>query len=290
MLFSYLKPMGGEGSQRAGLLWRARGKDDFYAALVDARADRLELLKMENGRPQPIGTAPVAVDVEFERRGAPGATHGWYTLRVETIGDRMAVFFQGEKVLEARDGTFTGPGRVGLISHADSVALWDDIHVQEGRRFAVPTPRPPAPPEPPPVVHVTEVVTTDATFRQRADAFVEEAYWRVAVVDARKQPAAGVLVASEIVGPAGAPMATRTVMTGTDGTALFALPLRAADNDGTYTVRVVGLMHADRADAGYDASANLTSSATFQATPSRTRRATAPPRSGGDSPRRRPIP
>lgn len=291
MLFAYLKPLGGEAHQRAGLLWRARDKDHYYAVLADARADRLELLKMVGGTPHTLASAPAAIDIEFERRGSPGPTHGWYTLRVEAVGDRIGVWFQGEKAIDARDGTFAGEGRAGLVSHGDTVAAWDDLHVQAGRRFVVPTPRPPPPPSPPPVMHVTEVVATDASFRGPADAFTDQAFWRVGVADGQGRPVLGVLVETELLRPDGSLRARRRVMTGTDGTVFFAEPLRPSDPDGLYTVRVSGLAHADRPDAVYDPAANLVSSVSFPAMPSGARaRAGAPPRSEGDRARSRSVP
>jgi hypothetical protein len=35
-------------------------------------------------------------------------------------------------VIETTDRTFRRSGRVGLITHADSVAAFDDLHVQVG--------------------------------------------------------------------------------------------------------------------------------------------------------------
>jgi hypothetical protein len=291
-VFAYLKHLGGGSTQRAGLLWRARNRDNYYAVLADARQDRLDLVKMAGGQSAVIGSAPALIDVEFERRGAPSPTHGWYTLRVAAVGEQMRVWFQGEKKIEVRDGTFVGSGRAGLISQGDTVAVWDDLHVQAGSRFTVPTPRPPAPSPEPPVMHVTEVVTTDAGFRSPARSFVEEAYWRVAVAEADGQPVAGALVQAEVVRPDGVVLATRTTMTGTDGSVFFAQPLRPSDPDGTYTVRVTQVTRPDHPGASYDPAADVASSATFQAMPSRSRssRRGEPPRSEGDTPPRRAVP
>jgi hypothetical protein len=78
MLFAYIKPMGGHLRQSAGLIWRARDRDNYYAALLDARESRLLVLRMIQGHAQEIATAPTRIEVEFERR-TPTDTRGWYT-------------------------------------------------------------------------------------------------------------------------------------------------------------------------------------------------------------------
>ena len=95
---------GGDCQQSAGLIWRARDRDNYYAALLDARESRLLLLKMIRGRPQEIATAPAPIEVEFQR-STPSPTRGWYTLRVESIDDRIRVWVQGERKLSIRDST-----------------------------------------------------------------------------------------------------------------------------------------------------------------------------------------
>jgi len=61
-----------------------------------------------------------------------GGEGGGYALQVVTNRDHIAVWFQDEQVIETTDRTFRRSGRVGLITHADSVAAFDDLHVQVG--------------------------------------------------------------------------------------------------------------------------------------------------------------
>ena len=107
------------------------------------------------------------MEAEFQR-STPSPTRGWYTLRVESIDDRIRVWVQGERKLSIRDSTLQDAGRVGLITHADSVALFDNFEVQTGRRgFIVPNPPSRPEPTPAPTLHVAEVVPTDALYRSR---------------------------------------------------------------------------------------------------------------------------
>ena len=264
MLFTYIKPMGGDLKQRAGLIWRARDRDNYYAALLDARESRVLLLRMIRGHPQEIATAPAPIEVEFQR-STPTLTRGWYTLRVESIDDRIRVWVQGERMLSIRDGSLREAGRVGLITHADSVALFDDFEVQPGRRgFVVPDPPSRPEPLPPTKFHVAEVVSTDALYRKPAHTLSSaEAYWRVLIHDVHGNPVPAARVHVEVVGPDGTVHARLATMTGSDGRALFRYPLRNPDHSGVFTVSVVDVSHADRADALYDAATNVVSSTTF---------------------------
>jgi hypothetical protein len=129
----YLKPMGGAMDKSQGLIWRVQDKDNYYAVLVSALDSRLYLLKTVNGQPQEIASAPIQIEVQFEQ-DAPTPTWGWYTLKIAAEDSRITVWFGGEKALEAIDRTFIRPGQVGLITRADSVALFDDFSVHVGNR------------------------------------------------------------------------------------------------------------------------------------------------------------
>jgi DNA-binding beta-propeller fold protein YncE len=51
----------------------------------------------------------------------------WHTLRVEFAGNLFTVVFNGKKLFDVQDDTFTGAGKVGLWTKADSVTLFDDF-------------------------------------------------------------------------------------------------------------------------------------------------------------------
>ena len=132
----YLKPLGGTLDQSQGLLWRAHDKDNYYAVFASASDSQLHLLKMVDGQPQEISTAPIQIAVQFEQ-DAPSPTWGWYALKVEAVGSRISVWFDDEKKMEVTESTFLRAGQVGLITHADSVALFDDFAVNVGVRAEV---------------------------------------------------------------------------------------------------------------------------------------------------------
>jgi 3-keto-disaccharide hydrolase len=135
-LSAYLKPMGGTMDQSQGLIWRVQDKDNYYAVLANVLDSELHLLKMVDGQPQEIASAPIQIAVQFEQ-DAPSPTWGWSTLKVETEGSRITVWFDGQKKLETTDRTVLRAGRVGLVTHADSIALFDDLSVKVGVQVGV---------------------------------------------------------------------------------------------------------------------------------------------------------
>jgi hypothetical protein len=51
----------------------------------------------------------------------------WHPLRVEFKGNKFSVIFDGKKVIEADDDSFSDAGKVGVWTKADSVTLFDDF-------------------------------------------------------------------------------------------------------------------------------------------------------------------
>lgn len=112
-------------------------------------------------------------------------------------------------------------------------------------------------------VHVAEVVPTDSMFREPVLAFDDgAAYWRVLIRDAQEQPVTGVRVHVDVVASDGAVRTRLSAVTGRDGYARFAYPLRAPESDDIYTVRVADVVHAGTR-AIYDRAANAASTTSF---------------------------
>jgi hypothetical protein len=83
-------------------------------------------LKVENGK-----RIDLAVKGEGRTYGkkAEVPVGQWSTLRVVTAGPRFEVYFNGTKLYEVEDGTFTQPGKLGVWTKADSVTQFDDLTV-----------------------------------------------------------------------------------------------------------------------------------------------------------------
>ena len=108
----------GREDQGGGLVWRARSGDDYYVTRWNPLEDNLRLYRVVGGRRSMI----TGVRLEADPRK-------WHRIAVKTQGERIQVFFDGKKMLEARDGTFRGPGRVGLWTKADAASCFDDFRV-----------------------------------------------------------------------------------------------------------------------------------------------------------------
>jgi hypothetical protein len=261
----YVKILGGSMDESAGLLWRFQDKDNYYAALANGIDHQIHLIAIKRGQPIEIATAPVAFEAEFER-AEPSATHGWYNLGVVTLGRRIAVWFGDQKVIDVGDATFTRAGGVGVLTHADTVAVFDDLHIQAGRVRVTSTPRPTYTPVFPPVMHVADIFTTEATFHTPQPSFTRggQIFWKVIVLDKHDLPVPAAPVTVEVLRPDGSVLATQTVATGSDGSVLFIQNIEAQEPSGTYTLRVVDITNQDFQAATYDSAANIKTSVTFE--------------------------
>lgn len=126
------KPVSGRVDQAAGLIWRYRDPDNYYIVRGNALENNVVLYKVEKG--ERITLAP---------KGKPSRTYGvkqaipkkaWSLLRVDFAGNHFIVFFNGQKVMEVEDSTFTQPGKTGVWTKADSVTYFDDFEVVEGTK------------------------------------------------------------------------------------------------------------------------------------------------------------
>lgn len=121
------KTISGKVDQAAGLVWRYRDENNYYIARANALEDNVVLYKVEGGKRTslaPKGTPANTYGVDHE---VPGGR--WSSLRVVFEGPLFTVFFDGEKLFDVEDKTFTAAGSVGLWTKADSVTHFDDFQV-----------------------------------------------------------------------------------------------------------------------------------------------------------------
>jgi hypothetical protein len=122
------KPVKGERDQAAGIVWRYQDPDNYYIVRANALEDNVVLYKVEGGK-----------RISLEPRGTPSKTYGvkhrvpklaWSTLAVEFRDSTFHVYFDGAKIMEVIDSTFTGAGKAGLWTKADSVTYFDDFQIE----------------------------------------------------------------------------------------------------------------------------------------------------------------
>ena len=110
------KPVAGKEDQAGGVIWRGKDAENYYIARANALEDNVTIYHTINGR-----------RVSFKSVNTKVASGVWHTLRVDFKDNRFIVTFNGQKVIEASDGSFADAGKVGVWTKADSVTLFDDF-------------------------------------------------------------------------------------------------------------------------------------------------------------------
>jgi hypothetical protein len=122
-----IKPVSGGVDRAGGLVWRYRDSGNYYVVRANALEGNVVLYSVAAGKRTPL--AP---------KGTPPGTYGvkhkvpaqvWSTLRVTFEENLFAVYFDGRKLFEVEDATFSGPGKVGVWTKADSVTYFDDFEI-----------------------------------------------------------------------------------------------------------------------------------------------------------------
>lgn len=113
-----LKPVGGKVDQAGGIVVRLTTPDDYYVVRANALEDNVRFYRVIKGRREQIKGANTKV-----------ASNEWHTLGLRAEGDRFTISFDGKELFTAQDDTFTGAGRVGLWTKADSVTYFDTIAI-----------------------------------------------------------------------------------------------------------------------------------------------------------------
>lgn len=113
------KPAAGKVDQGCGLVFRLKDADNYYLTRANALEDNVGLYYVVKGRRR-----------QFAGWNGKVASGVWHELTVEAQGDHFQVFFNGKRVIDAHDKTFTEAGKIGVWTKADSVIYFDDLSVQ----------------------------------------------------------------------------------------------------------------------------------------------------------------
>jgi hypothetical protein len=120
------KPVSGRVDQAAGLVWRFQNEDNYYIVRANALEDNVVLYKVQNGKRTDL---PVKGEGRTYGKKAEVPAGQWSTLRVVATGPLFEVHFNGGKLYEVEDTTFSQAGKVGVWTKADSVTQFDDLTV-----------------------------------------------------------------------------------------------------------------------------------------------------------------
>lgn len=111
----------GKEDQGGGLIWRAKGPDDYYVVRLNPLEANLRLYTVHNGNREMLASADVP--------SKPGV---WYELTVEHRADRIVCSVGGKVVITIDDKTFPDAGGIGFWTKADAATDFDDLIVTGG--------------------------------------------------------------------------------------------------------------------------------------------------------------
>jgi hypothetical protein len=120
------KPISGQIDQAGGLVWRYQNQDNYYIVRANALEHNVVLYKVEGGKRMDL---PLKGEGRTYGKKTEVPADQWSTLRVVANGPLFEVYFNGAKLYEVEDDTFSAPGKVGLWTKADSVTQFDDLTV-----------------------------------------------------------------------------------------------------------------------------------------------------------------
>lgn len=126
-----IKILSGPDGQDAGVVFRAAGPNDYYLVRASAREHNIMMFRVKDGHSEPIR-------VNGARPGSFGVLHpirigDWNLLRVTYKGNQATVYFNHRKVFDARDGALNAPGRSGVWTDTETIAYFDDFHIDKKR-------------------------------------------------------------------------------------------------------------------------------------------------------------
>lgn len=110
------KAVKGSVDQAGGIVWRYRDKDNYYVLRANALEDNFRMYHVVNGKRVQFGGVKVKV-----------SSNEWHIIQIRNVGNKFEASFDGKKLIEATDDTFSNAGKVGLWTKADSYTLFDDL-------------------------------------------------------------------------------------------------------------------------------------------------------------------
>jgi hypothetical protein len=110
------KPIAGKGDQGCGIIWRLKDTDNYYITRANALEDNVHLYHVVKGK-----------RVRFEAWNGKVQSGVWHDLAVDMVGDHIQVFYDGKKIIDAHDSTFSDAGKFGVWTKADSIIQFDDL-------------------------------------------------------------------------------------------------------------------------------------------------------------------
>jgi hypothetical protein len=108
-------------------VWRFKDSDNYYIVRANALEDNVVLYKTVGGKRFSLQVKGGCSETAWIQL-CPAASGA---LCASSSGQLFTVFFNGSKLFEVEDNTFTEAGNVGVWTKADSVTLFDDFSYGE---------------------------------------------------------------------------------------------------------------------------------------------------------------
>jgi hypothetical protein len=112
------KAVAGKVDRAAGIVFRYQDPKNYYVVRANALEDNYRLHHVVAGRRRQFAGANFRV-----------TPNDWHMLRVEAVGNQFKCYYDGALKITATDETFSGAGKVGLWTKADSVTYFDDFEI-----------------------------------------------------------------------------------------------------------------------------------------------------------------
>jgi hypothetical protein len=118
------KPLSGKEDQAGGIVFRFQDANNYYIVRGNALEDNVVLYKTVQGKRSSLQVKGRTFGYGLDTKVPKGK---WSTLRVEFHGNLFTVHFNGKRLFQVEDKTFTEAGGVGVWTKADSVTVFDDF-------------------------------------------------------------------------------------------------------------------------------------------------------------------
>ena len=120
------RPVTGRVDQAAGLVWRYRDANNYYIVRANAIEGNVVLYKVENGKRTDL---PLKGTGRTYGKKTDVPKSAWSQLAVTVRGPVFTVSINGQGLYQVEDTTFTGAGKIGVWTKADSVTYFDDLTI-----------------------------------------------------------------------------------------------------------------------------------------------------------------
>lgn len=120
------RPVSGGVDQAAGLVWRYQDANNYYIVRANALEGNVVLYKVQNGKRSDL---PVKGSGRTYGKKAHVPKDAWSQMGVTVRGPLFTVSLNGQGLYQVEDTTFSGAGKVGIWTKADSVTYFDDLTV-----------------------------------------------------------------------------------------------------------------------------------------------------------------